>query len=294
MKLRVLRSIAATIAIGFLCGSPSAFGQSTTSKSPQDTALDLLVAQFKAQSTGARAALISTPGFFAPYLAVLPEFTKQGMDSELFHDFEQQRVDKEVTISGASQGATSVTNKGSVPWLFGFAAEHGALTESVENNKLVFRGNIANTISALKFHDYMLSYAKVQEQNQLIRNIAKTSFSISFNASQNNASSSASSGQANSLSGFSVHYDIYNHRDPRDAKWDQIWSSVRAEMGAVPNATAAFRRVVPGFDTSSARAQQALASLGPTPSDDQIRAFLKQIGDDLAAQYRSSPDVQAA
>ena len=59
------------------------------------------------------------------------------------------------------------------PWLFGFAAEHGAVTQSVENNKLIFRGNVANAISAIKFHDYITSFNKIQEQNYLVRTIAK-------------------------------------------------------------------------------------------------------------------------
>jgi hypothetical protein len=295
MKRQGQASVTVAMMFSFICASALVFAQGPASKPPQETALDYLVGQFKAQTPGGRAALISTPGFFAPYLAVMPEFTESGMDSELFHDFEEQRVDKEVTAAGSSQGSTAVANKGSVPWLFGFAVEHGALTQSVENNQIVLRGNVANTISALKFHDYMLSYAKLQEQNQLVRNISKTSFSISFNASQSSGSSAAASAaQPTSFGGFSVHYDIYNHRDPRDPKWDKVWSNVRTEMGAVPTATAAFRRVVPGFDTSSEEAQNELASLGVNPTDDQIRVFLKRIGDNLAAQYRSSPEVKMA
>jgi hypothetical protein len=286
--------------------SPRILGQSQKPEAAQDQALDLLVAQFNAQPPAGRAAFITSPGNFAPYFLVMTSAAQSTINAQLFHDFEEQRIDKQVASASPSKGATSAANTGSVPWLFGFAAEHGALTQSVENNIIVFRGNIANVISALDTQDYLSSYAKLHQQNALIRNIAKTSFSVSFNASQgasaSSASSSGGSGSSSasspqsSLAGFSFHYDVFNRRDPRDSKWENEWATVRLKMRNLPNATAAFRRAIEGQKSPDWQGQalQALQRLGPSPTDPQVRALLKQIGDDLVTRFGSSAEVKAA
>jgi hypothetical protein len=276
--------------------APKTSDQASQVKSPQEQALDLLAAQFTAQpNDNAKEAFVSSPGNFASYLAVSANAVKAEVNAQLFHRFEEQRIDKQVTTSSSSGGSTSASSKGSVPWLFGFAVEHGALTQSEENNQIVFRGNIANAISALKFHDYISSYDHLQQENALIRNLSKTSFSISFNPAQNNSSSVPSPSQQNSLAGASAHYDIYNHRDPRDPRWGIEWADVRRKMGALPNATAAFRRTIeveaPDWPDQT---RQAFRNLGPNPTNDQVRAFLKQIADDLVTRFGSIPDVKAA
>jgi len=280
-----------------------AFAQapSPSPKTAQDQALDLLVAQYSAQPTdGGKLALITSPGNFAPYFLVMTTAAQSTINSKLFQDFEQQRIDKQVTTGGSSGGSTAVANTGSVPWLFGFAVEHGALTQSVENNLIVFRGNIANTISALSTQDYVSSYIKLQQQNGLVRNIGKTSFSVSFNAAQatsgsNVTSSGSTSSQQSSLAGFSFHYDIYNHRDPRDSKWGSQWDEVRLKMRVLPSATAAFRRAIESqSDAWQQQARDAFHALGANPTDAQVRAFLKSVADDLVARFGASAEVRAA
>jgi hypothetical protein len=279
------------------------FSQSSSPKSAQDEALDLLVTQYSAQTTNdGKLAVITSPGNFAPYFLVTTNPAQATINQKLFQDFEDQRIDKQVTTSSSSAGSTSVANTGSVPWLFGFAVEHGALTQSVENNQIVFRGNVANVISALHSQNYISSYVTLQEQNALIRNIAKTSFSISFNAAQNTNGSivsspgaSSTSSKQNTLAGFSIHYDIYNHRDPRDSKWERTWADVRLKMGTLPNATATFRKAI---KTESAdwekHTREEFQLLGASPTDAQVRAFLKHIADDLVARFGSSAEVKAA
>ena len=289
-----------------LLGAPGlAFGQAASSspgqtpappETPQQEALDILFAQFTAQpDQSSKAAFVSSPANFARYLAVSGVVSKQE-DAALFHRFEEGRIDKDATISGASGGTTSVTSKGSVPSLFSFAAEHGALTQSVENNQLVFRGNVANSIAALKFQDYITSYIKLHEQNALIRNIAQISFSASFNTASNNSTAVPSSNAtSNSFAGASVHYDIYNHRDPRDARWGADWAAVRQKVTDLANASGAFRRAIESQDTKwPDEAKEALTKLGTNPTDDQIKAFLKALADDMVTRFGSSPNVKAA
>lgn len=172
---------------------------------------------------------------YIPYL-VAPTTTQQ-----LFHAFEEQRVDVQVTTSQSAGSSTSTTNKGSVPWLFGFAVENGALTQSVENSQIVLRGNVANAVSALKFKDYITSFNKIQEQNAIVRNIAKTSFSITFEPSQTTNSAASPTNQTNNFSGFSAHYDIWNHRDPRDQRWRKSWAGTLTQLTGASNAAQAFQ-----------------------------------------------------
>jgi len=302
---RFLLVKALTVSICFASFAPGTTAQAQKPETTQDQALDLLVAQFNAQTPEGKRAFVTSPGNFAPYFLVMASAAKSAIDSQLFHDFEEQRVDIQVTNASPSGGATAATNTGSVPWLFGFAVEHGALTQSVENNQIVFRGNIANVIAALDKQNYIASYVKLHQQNALVRNFAKVSFSVPFNAAQgaNTSSGSSSSGSSssttspakNSLAGFSLHYDIYNRRDPRDSHWEGLWAGTRLKMRNLPNATGAFRRAIEAKSNDwQGKAALELEKLGPNPTDVRVRALLKQIGDDLVTRFGSSAEVKAA
>lgn len=265
-------------------------------ETPQQEALDLLFTEFKAQpNESARAAFVSSPANFARYLAASGIVSK-AEDTALFHRFEESRIDVETSVSAASGGTTSVASKGSVPSLLGFAVEHGALTQSVESNQIIFRGNVANAVAAMKFRDYISSYVKLHEQNAIIRNIAQTSFSVSFNAASNGSLNvPSSSGTSSSFAGATVHYDIYNHRDPRDAKWINDWANVRQQLTHTANASGAFRRAIESQDANwPNEAKQALTKLGAHPTDDQIKAFLKELADEMVSRFGSLPSVRDA
>src|SRR5690242_19186754 len=131
------------------------------------------------------------------------------------HEAEVNRIDKQTDASSTAGTSTSAVTKGSVPWLFSVALEHGALTQSVDGNVITFKGNVANTIKAINAKDYLKAFTP-GEDNLFIRNITRTSFGISFNSSGGNASPNFST---NTFSSANVHIDLFNHRDPRDKKW---------------------------------------------------------------------------
>src|SRR5271157_593767 len=227
MRQSSLPCLALLLAFVTICGhSPMVSAQASTPEAPpapattssaatpsvQDQVLDELVKEFdlmRKKHPGSEKQLATSATTYIPYLNMIEPATTQ----QLFHAFQEQRVDVQVTTSQSAGSSTSTTNKGSVPWLFGFAVENGALTQSVENSQIVLRGNVANAISALKFKDYITSFNKIQEQNAIVRNIAKTSFSITYEPSQTTNSGASPTNQTNNFSGFSVHYDIWNHRD---------------------------------------------------------------------------------
>jgi hypothetical protein len=260
-------------------------------KSPADLALDKIISQVKAQSIVAiRVGIVTDAGNFAAYVATLKPDAKLGM-TPAFHAYEEQRVDKHVTESGSAGGKGSAVSTGSVPWLFGFALEHGAVTQSVENNNIVFRGNVANAASALKNNDYIQSYVNLHSENALIRNIAATSFSFSFRTDQGGQGKST-------LAGYSFHYDIYNHRDPRDSRWDSKWTLARGKMVTVPNASGALRDLLKNnfpteFSNWKQHAETTIRSLPATASDSDIRAAVKSIADELLGIVSNSKEALA-
>src|SRR5580765_3686732 len=241
----------------------------TPPQSPADLALDKLVLQVKSQSdVGIRVGIVTDAGNFATYVATLKPDAELGM-TPAFHAYEEQRLDKQVSEPGSAGGNGSAVSRGSVPWLFGFALEHGAVTQSVENNDIVFRGNVANAASALKNKDYVQSYLKLHSENALIRNLAAVSFSVSFRSGQSTQST-------NTFAGYSFHYDIYNHRDPRDKHWDSEWTLARSKMGTVPKASAALRDVLTNdfpkeFKNWKQQAEMTIRGVPATANDSEIR-----------------------
>lgn len=283
----IVRKIACLCLLSLI---PTAFAQ-TTQKAPADLALDKIVSQVKAQSiVDIRVGIVTDAGNFATYVATLKPDAKMGM-TPAFHVYEEQRVDKHVTESGSAGGNGSAVSTGSVPWLFGFALEHGAVTQSVENNNIVFRGNVASVASALKNKDYIQSYVNLHSENALIRNIAATSFCVSFRTNDGGQGKST-------LAGYSFHYDIYNHRDPRDSRWDSKWTLARSKMVTVPNASGALRDLLKNnfpteFSNWKQRAETTIRSLPATAADSEIRTTVKAIADELLGIVGNSKDALA-
>jgi hypothetical protein len=209
---------------------------------------------------------------------------------------EQQRIDKQADAAAGSGPTTSAVSKGSVPWLFGFAVEHGALTQSVNNNIITLRGNVANLIKAINAKDYVESYRKFQDNNA-VNLVSRASFSVSFVANQNG--SSATNTQ-NTLAGYSAHIDLYNHRDPRDKKYIADWAEV-VKQGLTQLATSVgglhdfvvdkHREALQGWQD---RSNATLAMLTPTSSDDQAQEAIKKIADDYVITFGQLEDIRIA
>jgi hypothetical protein len=217
--------------------SSSTSSTKTNSESVPDQVLDQLVKEFdtqKKKAPGHEGQIVLSPTTYIPYL-VAPAVT-----AKLLNVFQEQRVDVQVTSSQSAASSTSTTNTGSVPWLFGLAVEAGALTQSTSNGQIVLRGNVANAISAMKYQNYITSFDKIQEQNSLIRNIAATSISVTFSPSTATNTTAAPKTQKDNFSGFSVHYDIWNHRDPRDLRWRTKWASSIMSLAKASNSAQVF------------------------------------------------------
>jgi hypothetical protein len=285
----------AKIIVILLLGLIAGLGQAQDAgASPQQQELNKLVLQYQAQPCAFSATVVTCefdrPDHYGAYLAAA-KASKQ----DLMVQTDLNRTDKQVGQTGAAGNSSSTVSTGSVPWLIGVALEHGAVTQSVENNLITFRGNIANVIKATKWKDYIQSYRGGQD-NMFVRNISKASFSISYNTAQG---ASADNLQTGNLAGYSFHIDLYNHRDPRDARYDKDWDRLLANLGDVANANGKFFTAVSKNHRSELRLWQARAdavfkTLQPDATSAQILTAFQAVADDFVATFGGFDDALKA
>lgn len=139
-------------------------------------------------------------------------------------EVDEARVDKQVGSDSSQSGSTSLTTKGSVPAILGFAVENGALESSTSGTSITFRGRPVQIIQALQKIGYNDSY-QVIERNSSLGLLNRFAFGITFDTGRTN--STTFTGNANQISAFSVHVDLINHRDPRDKRYNDRWSTLR-------------------------------------------------------------------
>ena len=119
---------------------------------------------------------------------------------QLLGQAETKRTDKQPGADSTSTGTTSLVNKGSTPWLLGFALEHGGLTQDVDGNTITFRGNIVNSIRALEQSTYLGSF-DVGSDDPLVVYLSKLSFGISFDTTVNQGTSMPAARTGSHLAG---------------------------------------------------------------------------------------------
>jgi hypothetical protein len=218
------------------------------------------------------------------------------VERPLMYEAEQQRIDKQTASASGGGATTSAVSKPSVPWLFGFAVEHGALTQSVENNIISFRGNVANILKALNTKDYVESFRRYQD-NAVVNQISRASFSLSFTANQ---SSSANGHSPSTLAGYSFHVDLYNHRDPRDKRYLSDWNDVvkrgltdlASKVGDLHDLIDTKHNA--DLQNWQTRTNMSVATLTSLSTDDDVRAVIKKVADDYVATFGQYEDVRAA
>lgn len=211
---------------------------------------------------------------------------------------EPKRLDKQPGASNTSAGTTSLVNKGSAPWLLGFALEHGGLTEDVDGNTITFRGNLVNSIRALQQGGYIQSF-DLGEDDPLIVYLAKLSFGVSFDTSTSQGGSSQSfSFNRNTFAGATAKYELYNHRDPRDKKWRAEWNQLAATAGnllaeGIGNVSETFAHV-PGFATWRDAQVDKILALPADAKDQDLQKALEDAINSANAVLGQDPQVQAA
>jgi hypothetical protein len=211
---------------------------------------------------------------------------------------EQKRQDKQPGSSNSASGSTSLVNKGSSPWLWGFALEHGGLTQSTDGNTITFRGNITNSIRALLKSSYSGSY-QLGEKDPLVQYLAKLSFGVSFDTTADQGSTTSGfAPNSNNLSGFSAKYEFINHRDPRDKRWRSKWHDLSTTVGmeftnALGQLGDVLRSTAP-FAAWRDDGTNAVIALPADASDEQILAVIKDRADSFVTTFGNTAEVNNA
>jgi hypothetical protein len=137
---------------------------------------------------------------------------------------EEERVDKQVGSDASSAGSTSLVSKGSVPSILGFAVDTGALLQSSSGSTLTFRGNLAGLAKAVAGKGFISGY---DEDSSATRFLRKISFALAYDPSRG-TEPGVFTGRKQQLSNYSVRFDIYNKRDPREPRFKSDWDSFLA------------------------------------------------------------------
>jgi hypothetical protein len=142
---------------------------------------------------------------------------------------EEARTDKQVGATDANAGSTSLTTKGSVPSILGFAVENGALTKTTSGTTITFRGNPVGIIKALGKTDFIQSYDE-EANDRATHLLRKFSFSLSFDANRGSMPGTFT-GDLQQVSSYSFRYDIINKRDPRNQEYKKDWDAFLTGAG---------------------------------------------------------------
>src|SRR6266851_7224947 len=201
---------------------------------------------------------------------------------------EQKRIDKQVGTGAASSGTTSLVSKGSVPGLIGLALENGAATQETSGTTITFRANPTGILKALVKHDYLSSGVweiqadgTTHDSEVWYQILNRASIAASFDTSKGGAAGTFT-GDRSQLTSYSGHYDIYNHRDPRDKKNQKVWQELRlgAET-ALAGVLTTFAANMAAMDTPTSKPYadwiaSTKAALLAASSDDLEAAFFRQ------------------
>jgi len=150
---------------------------------------------------------------------------------------EEVRLDKQVGGAPSNAGSTSLTVKGGVPAILGFAVENGGLTKSTDGSSITFRGNPVGLINAFKNRGFVTS-TKADENDPILRFLKKTSFAFTFNTDRG-PQPGVFTGTKQQLSSFSTRIEFVNRRKPRlyIKDWEDFLSDQGQHLADVINAT---------------------------------------------------------
>lgn len=198
---------------------------------------------------------------------------------------EEARVDKQVGTNAAASGTTSLVSKGSVPSIIGLAVENGALTQSVTGTTMTFRGNPIGIIKALGDKGFIKSYDDDDATTKVLR---RFSFAVSFDTSRG-AQAGTFVGSSQQLSNYSLRFDIYNKRDPRNSAYRNKWNDLITSRGQP--FTQNLSTLLGYFHDGTATADADLIAwreatrdaLINAPASDVEKVLQEQLGDKLRA-----------
>jgi hypothetical protein len=174
---------------------------------------------------------------------------------EFVKRFESSRADKQSGTTAGGTGSTSVVAQGPVAKVLSFAAEHGALTQSVSDQIVTVRGNLAGLPSAL-LRQNVFPYCAGSERlsgycigNSVLSALRRVSFGVSFDPTRGDDPITATPAGGDSgpvqpvtftadrreIASASVRVEIWNKRDVTSPEFVAAW---KERVGAAMDAAA--------------------------------------------------------
>jgi hypothetical protein len=201
---------------------------------------------------------------------------------------EDARTDKQLGSPAATPGSTSLVSRGAVPGIFGFAVEHGAMTQTANATSATVRGNAVGWLDLLKEQNFIESY---DNNSALVRGLRRLSYSFTFNTEQ--AGTAAQPARPDpaalkqqleeagrQLSSYSARFSIVDQRDPRRRDNRAAAAKVAGSQGAALAEAAAFMDPVllsDDYDRWLEQTQVALSAPQPLSTADVERVLYTQL-----------------
>lgn len=169
--------------------------------------------------------------------------------------FEASRSDEQGGSSGTGTGSTSIVSRGPAAKVLSLAAEHGALTQSVADQRVTVRGNLAGVPAALLRKD-IFPYCAGDERlsgfcfpNSVLSTLRRVSFAVAFDPSRDEATITATpsedasgpaqpvtfSASRRELTSVSVRIEALNRRDVTSPEFVAAW---KERVGTAMNTAA--------------------------------------------------------
>lgn len=198
------------------------------------------------------------------------------------------RVDKQVGGGASNAGSTSLTVKGSVPAILGFAVENGALTSEMSGTTITFRGNPVGIIKSLGSGGFIRSYT---EDDATTRFLRRLSFALSFDTNRG-SQPGVFTGDRQQISSYAFRLDLLNRRDPRNSAYMEQWDKLIAGDATAVNASIArmfdLLENDPAFLDWHRAATEAVVSATGAEVETQLTAQMEKL-----RELKISPEIDA-
>jgi hypothetical protein len=137
------------------------------------------------------------------------------------------RTDQQMGAGPSSSGTTSLVSKGGLPYLFGFAVENGAATQTQSDTTVTFRFNPGGVINMFQNKGFITA---ARDNDSITRFLNKTSVGFSFDTSRGDEPG-IFTGDRQQLSAISARVEFVNERDPRHKKYEAAWEKLAGNEG---------------------------------------------------------------
>lgn len=137
------------------------------------------------------------------------------------------RTDQQMGAGPNANGTTTLVSKGGLPYLFGFAVENGAATQSQSDTTVTFRFNPGGVINMFQNKGFITA---ARDNDSITRFLNKTSVGFSFDTSRGDEPG-IFTGDRQQLSAISARVEFVNERDPRHKKYEAAWERLAGNEG---------------------------------------------------------------